>query len=220
MAVRPSDWNPGEILTASDLNDSLASKSDKDSPVFENQITIEDGFDNCVIYAQGDHYLRTGTPSSYVDNFRLIGSTGRLVGAGESLGPWTAYTPSLTASTTNPTLGGGASAGGAWVAIGRVVIYRFAITFGGAGAAAGSGIYRVSLPRPPANTNNIIPVGECWLYDSNLATSRVAGLFIEGASPGYAIIRADNVIAVNEVSPWTWASGDTIAGTLVYEEAV
>lgn len=58
--------------------------------------------------------------------------------------PWTAYNPTLTASTTNPTLGV-TTLTGAFMQIGKTTHWRVVITLG-TGFAAGSGNYIVSLP--------------------------------------------------------------------------
>lgn len=70
-----------------------------------------------------------------------------------------AYTPALTATTTNPTLGTASVQSGRYFQIGKFVIANFAIKFGTAGAVAGSGAYRISLPVPcttTANTNSYV----------------------------------------------------------------
>lgn len=59
---------------------------------------------------------------------------------------WTAYTPTLTAVTTNPTLGTGSVAVGAYKRIGKTVFWRASILCGSAGVVAGSGTYQLSLP--------------------------------------------------------------------------
>lgn len=59
---------------------------------------------------------------------------------------WTAYTPTLTAATTNPTLGTGSVAIGAYKRIGKTVLWRASILCGSAATAAGSGTYTLSLP--------------------------------------------------------------------------
>lgn len=69
------------------------------------------------------------------------------------------YTPALTATTTDPTLGTGSVATGRYFQFGKFVIANFAIKFGTSGTNAGSGAYRVSLPVPCttlANTNSFV----------------------------------------------------------------
>lgn len=83
-------------------------------------------------------------------------------------GPWTTWTPALTAATTNPTTGTGASIVGRYMQIGKTVHGWGYIGFGTAGTAAGSGNYRVSLP--VANDGN----GNSWM---GLGRVKCAGLY-------------------------------------------
>lgn len=59
---------------------------------------------------------------------------------------WDSYTPALTASTTNPTLGAGSSASGTYLQYGHKIGGEGDILFGSSGVVAGSGSYAVSLP--------------------------------------------------------------------------
>ena len=72
-----------------------------------------------------------------------------------SLGTWVVlgkmltatYTPTLTATTTNPTLGSGGSASGRYTMYGgKFVTCRGTIAFGTSGTNAGSGQYLIALP--------------------------------------------------------------------------
>lgn len=65
-----------------------------------------------------------------------------------NFGAWVAYTPVLTASTTNPTLGTGSSAVGRYRQFGKTVLCRGEFRFGTSGISAGSGQYSMSLPVP------------------------------------------------------------------------
>jgi hypothetical protein len=77
-------------------------------------------------------------------------------------GAWTAYTPALTAATTNPTLGTASRASGGYTKQGKTVNFWFAIVFGTSGFTAGSGAYRVSLPLPPVLWTDSPPIGVGW----------------------------------------------------------
>ncbi len=96
---------------------------------------------------------------------------------------WTSYTPTLTAATTNPTLGA-ASAGavqfGRYCKVGRLVVAQFGIRFATSGASAGSGAYTVSLPVTAKTagfsaglTSDIVGHGSLWR--GNNAFDLVAG---------------------------------------------
>lgn len=56
------------------------------------------------------------------------------------------YTPTLTATTTNPTLGSGSSQIGRYTQVGKLVVGEANVTFGASGVAAGNGVFLISLP--------------------------------------------------------------------------
>jgi hypothetical protein len=158
-------------------------------------------------------------PDGTTERFR-IDSAGLITGAGTSLGAWTAYTPVLTATTTNPTLGTSSIAAGLYVKMGKIVVVNFRIIFGSSGVDAGSGEYRISVPFNMLNVGNLLPSGVVWLYDVSAGVSKMAGAFRATATPSSTfLIRGEAVLSVGNATPWTWAAGDTIAGTLTYEEA-
>jgi len=74
---------------------------------------------------------------------------------------WTAYTPVLTAVTTNPNIGTTGVSVGAYTKVGRTTFWRASITTGGTGVTAGSGQYAVNLPTAPAAAGI---VGAGWFY--------------------------------------------------------
>lgn len=78
---------------------------------------------------------------------------------------WTSYTPALTASTTNPTLGAGSAALGSYQRFGKDVFGTIDLSFGTSGVAAGSGVYEVSLP-VTANTAAVL-VGDGYFLDNS-----------------------------------------------------
>jgi hypothetical protein len=69
---------------------------------------------------------------------------------------WTPYTPALTAASSNPTLGTGATQNGIWLAEGDLVTFHAFLQFGTAGTAAGSGTYSVSLPTPAVDASRTV----------------------------------------------------------------
>ncbi len=88
------------------------------------------------------------------------------------IGAWTTYTPALTATTTNPTLGTtGKIATGRYFRIGKLIMAQFRIQFASIVGEInkGSGAYRISLPVPCtsfANTNGIV-VGYGHIFDAS-----------------------------------------------------
>lgn len=85
-----------------------------------------------------------------------------------SEGSYNTYTPVVTASTTNPTLGANSIQNGRWTRIGREIHVTGFVNFGGAGFAAGSGDYRVSLPVDVV-TSGVSLLGNATFEDSSPA---------------------------------------------------
>lgn len=137
-------------------------------------------------------------------------------------GIWVPFTPQLTAVTTSPTLGAGAVAEGAWWRGGDLVVGHARITFG-AGPAAGSGTYRVSLPvdadvpQASGTGGEGIPIGTATMRDDSGSTFR-AGI-LQAVSPTTALLFASESSVVTDASPWTWDTDDTIGYTFTYRAA-
>lgn len=88
--------------------------------------------------------LATDTPDVPRDALNLATDVDTILAGYEAA--WTAYTPVLTAATTNPSIGAGAVFG-AYKRLGssKLVIARFRINLG-AGFTPGAGPYAISLP--------------------------------------------------------------------------
>lgn len=134
------------------------------------------------------------------------------------LGAWTAYTPSFTASTTNPNVGSTGAISGRYIQIGKTIIGHAKVTFGGTGISAGSGVYYISFPVTALNAGQV--VGSFFAQDESAAARQIGSVwsdattkmafFYDGAS-GYPTITA--------AAPWTWASNDILACNFIYEAA-
>jgi len=131
--------------------------------------------------------------------------------------PWSSYTPALTGSTTDPTLGTGGSITGAYIQTGKLVIGRFQITFGTSGVNGGSGTYSVSLPVASVVTASSADVGTALLRDA-APMSNVA-ILLPGTSTTVAMWPHGVGGAVSNTVPWTWAANDRIIGRFEYEAA-
>lgn len=132
------------------------------------------------------------------------------------LGQRTLFTPTLTAATTNPTMGTGATRYGWYVYLpGPSVFYVFHVTFGTSGAAAGSGGYAISLPVTAASPNagGIPAVGSCQLADSSSGAFKNTACFITNGGTTLGLV---GDAPVNQASPWAWANSDYIAGSILY----
>lgn len=169
---------------------------------------------------------RTASPRTAEGSWRTdIGALEVYDGSGWALmyastgGPaWTPYTPVLTASTTNPTLGTGATVNGSWTRSGRTVTVNGNFVFG-TGATAGSGTYRISLPVTAKTLSGGFHVGAAFGNDTS-ANNGVDGVSRIGAGGGWdkAELMLFNVL-VTATNPFTWAATDIISFTITYEAA-
>ena len=128
---------------------------------------------------------------------------------------WQSYTPALTASTTNPTLGTGGGTTGAYLEVGKLIVGWFNITFGTAGTNAGSGVYTVSLPATGAGTGGDRYVGFGHIRDVGGVTY---GIHIRRDGQINATGVAANAVVSNSV-PMAWGANDLILGNFMYEAA-
>jgi hypothetical protein len=138
-------------------------------------------------------------------------------------GQWINYIPTLTASTTNPSLGTGSSALGRYYQSGKMVAFNLDIIFGTTGMNAGSGIYAVSLPVPMLTTGP-----NQSMFQSRMT---VAGSPGYGGSSDPTPVDSTHVRVsyfntstgrfadITNVLPAAFASGDRIRLSGVYEAA-
>jgi hypothetical protein len=133
-------------------------------------------------------------------------------------GAWLAYTPALTAVTTNPTLGTGSSATGRFATETHPKRIRAdaQFTFGSSGANAGVGTYRVSLPAPCNTTQPYAVMGSAELYHAG--TFHTAMVLRVDANTAQLLDIAANGF-VGATSPWVWNNLDVINLMLDYEPA-
>ncbi|WP_051486251.1 hypothetical protein [Nocardioides sp. J54] len=137
------------------------------------------------------------------DNMKAIGD------------PWTPYTPSWTAITTNPTIGNGTLTG-AYMQAGQLVHFRIALTIGST-TNTGSGGYAFSLPVATALPSTSCMGGGGVCFDTSAAARRFRFLYVTDASR-IRLMDADGAIVATNV-PFTWATGDTLHIAGSYEAA-
>ena len=130
---------------------------------------------------------------------------------------WETWTPALTASTTNPTLGTGSVQAGRYGRIQKTVFGHAVIAFGTAGVAAGTGFYFISLPITAQNA--VATIGSGWILDSS--TSLVRHVILYSDTVNRAALWLDNTtaFAVGAGNPWPWAASDQIRVDFQYEAA-
>lgn len=135
-------------------------------------------------------------------------------------GAYSAWTPALTATSVNPTLGSGSSAAGRYLQTGKHVVAQGAVQFGaGGGAAAGTGSYNLSLPvnaRTPVTLDGNL-IGHGYIFDSSTSTIRQIMLVYSAA--GTVGIRMYDGTVVTNAAPWTWAASDALIVNYSYEAA-
>lgn len=131
---------------------------------------------------------------------------------------WTPYTPTLTASTTNPT---NWTQTGYYARAGKLVVARFLLT-AGASVTAGSGTYRIALPAN-ARTDVPMPTGSAYMYDASAGAIAVTPYFTLAST--YLGLRypatwpSGAAIDLSHNAPFAWAANDQISGQIIYEAA-
>jgi len=129
---------------------------------------------------------------------------------------WETYTPTLTASTTNPTLGTGSSASGKYGRVNKLVYGQGQINFGSAGVVAGSGFYFVSLPITALASGQVI--GQFQIYDSSAGAVYLGTVISDTTTRGIMYYGAPSTVVTNS-TPMVWAANDFIRYTFQYEGA-
>ena len=133
------------------------------------------------------------------------------------VGAWTAYTPTWTASTTNPVIGNGTITG-SWVQFGKTIHFRATITPGST-TTFGAGAYSVSIPATSAAFEQLVTLvhakGTTNIYSgvgriSASSTTVTRSLFVQGAS---------STLGWTPTVPATLASADVVTITGTYQAA-
>lgn len=133
-------------------------------------------------------------------------------------GVWQDFTPVLTASTTNPTLGAASVQDGRYVQIGKIVHFFAKVEFGSSGVAAGSGTYLVSLPVLARTDEGNTLRGQVFLLDNSAVVGRIGIAYSAGGTDVQMWVDSA-VTVVTNASPWTWAASDRIWILGTYEAA-
>ena len=135
-------------------------------------------------------------------------------------GAWTAYTCTLTASGSNPTLGAGGYVTAFFSQVGKAVFMRGVVSFG-TGSTAGSGYYFIDFPVAAAAYSNAQPIGSFLVLDTS-AGKRWLGQFIY-TTPTVSAMQfqtdASGTDLVQHGTPFAWTDGDFILFSSVYEAA-
>jgi hypothetical protein len=127
----------------------------------------------------------------------------------EAFGAMDSYTPSWTASSSNPSLGNGTLLG-AYTQVGKSVWFRVLLTTGST-TTYGSGAWRFSLP---VTATGVLSgaggdVGGAACYDDSGALRRFRHVYL--AATTYVSLADDDGTLVAATVPFTWATGDTLS---------
>lgn len=131
---------------------------------------------------------------------------------------WTSWTPTVASGIT---VGNGTWTG-SYLQVGKTVQARFAFTFGST-----SSFTTPVLVFPPVAISSGYAVlencGSCTVYDTSAGTAGrfTATLFVTSTSASTygTFAMSTNGPQVTSTSPMTWATGDVLSGTLLYEAA-
>lgn len=139
-----------------------------------------------------------------------------VVSTGPSDMPWTSYTPTLTASTTNPT---NWNRTGSYAQYGKLVVVKFRLD-AAAGVTDGSGVYSISLPVSAAYSGSSVTIGSAEIWDQSATIGRIGFISLRSASTiGICYGIGTGAPFVGSASPWVWGQNDSMNGTLTYEAA-
>lgn len=128
------------------------------------------------------------------------------------------FNPSLTAATTNPTLGTGGLAEGRYTLWGgKFCHFSGTVQFGTSGANAGSGQYFLSLPFSTSNqiANGVRHIGTIAARDSS-PVALFTGVCYAASNAATMSFMINNAL-VNNAAPITWAANDYISFSITYE---
>ena len=130
-------------------------------------------------------------------------------------GGWAAWTPSWTASTTNPTIGDGTLTG-RYSRIGNIVIASIYLLFGST-SNAGAGTYYFSLP-VAANSSYTSYWNGTWNI-RDFGTDNFAGAVKALNSTTIQLPYTGSPFYVTHSYPMTWANNDSLCVLWIYEAA-
>jgi hypothetical protein len=124
----------------------------------------------------------------------------------------TTYSPTLTQSSSNPTMGA-STLTGRYTYTGHIGIATVQLTIG-AGWTAGTGAFQITLPFTAAAGTGL---GSMWILDNT--TTHYVGVARLISTTLMQFYITGNANAVNETNPMTWAAGDILEATISVELA-
>jgi hypothetical protein len=159
----------------------------------------------------------TGADSTIVGPTGATGPTGSF-----EITPWTTYTPTWTATVTNPAIGDGVISG-RYMNVGATIFGEIRIQAGATGFTRGEGIYRIGLPTAGV-VENFQPVGQVVMRDEgpgiNYFGTAIFNSNIDDAIELYMhsqVAQFDEGVAVTHTTPFLFSANDKILIQFTYE---
>lgn len=130
---------------------------------------------------------------------------------------WTAYTPSWTASSGTPSKGNG-TLSGSYIQIGKTVFFNMVLVWGSTTSGGTSG-NRWIFSLPVAAAENF--AAACSIRDNSAPTNESASADCRTGAASTAIFAISSASGdpVGQGTPWSWANGDTLKITGIYQAA-
>lgn len=159
----------------------------------------------------------TGADSTIVGPTGATGPTGSF-----EITPWTTYTPTWTATVTNPAIGDGVISG-RYMNVGATIFGEIRIQAGATGFTRGEGTYRIGLPTAGV-VENFQPVGQVVMRDEgpgiNYFGTAIFNSNIDDAIELYMhsqVAQFDEGVAVTHTTPFLFSANDKILIQFTYE---
>lgn len=227
---------PSSILANPTISGTVAGGATYTSPVLTIP-TIADFSNATHTHASNAQGGQLNGANSIIDG--TITPAELMAGTGSSWTPQS-FTPTIIATTTNPTYGTSPTQVGYYLQIGKFVFISFELVFGTGVPTAGTGNYYLQLPVPAITSSftngRTSMAGSVRFFDSSASLSVVGGLeyepnSIHGETAGTvaqliyhdtntsdAVSATDPLLlaAVTAAAPWAWDVSDGIAGSFWY----
>jgi hypothetical protein len=132
-------------------------------------------------------------------------------------GGYTSYTPTIGGGGGFETIGNGTITG-RYLVIGKMVTGMIQFTFGSTSRMGGT--YTI-FSMPVTSDANYSVSGAVYMYDTSTATS-YGGILAQQSTTAFLPASQStnsNLVLTNEITPFTWATGDTITFTFTYQGA-
>lgn len=204
----------GSITVSLPTDGTTADVADVNTPITTIVNAINGGLDNDNI-ASGAAIDGSKLADATVTNAKLS------TAAGEVGAAWASVTPTLTASSSDPTIGN-STISGWWTRVGKTVTYRARLVIGST-FSVGSGSYRFSLPVAAGSNQalNSSPMVSGVIVDVSAPETGLicGGKLITTTTLEVFAAKAGSISNLQSAYPFAWATGDTIEFTVIYEGA-